>query len=55
MMPPTTIAAGASIQEAARVMLEHNSECLLVMDGDQLVGLLTRTDLLRELARSQEP
>jgi CBS domain-containing protein len=32
-------------------MVERGIESLLVMDGEKLVGLVSRTDLLRELAR----
>jgi CBS domain-containing protein len=32
-------------------MVEYGIECLLIMDGKKLVGLVTRTDLLRELAK----
>jgi CBS domain-containing protein len=52
MTPATTVSTGASIQEAARIMVDKNTECLLVMEAEQLVGLVTRTDLLRELAMS---
>jgi CBS domain-containing membrane protein len=50
MTAATPVATGTSIAEAARIMVEKNIECLLVIDGEQLVGLVTRTDLLRELA-----
>jgi len=52
MTPATTVSTSASIQEAARIMVDKNTECLLVMEAEQLVGLVTRTDLLRELAMS---
>jgi CBS domain-containing membrane protein len=54
MTPATMIAAGTSIQEAAQILVEKDIECLLVMEADRLVGLVTRTDLLRELATPQE-
>ena len=53
MTPATMVAAGTSIQQAAHIMVEENIECLLVTEADQLVGLVTRTDLLRELAASR--
>jgi CBS domain-containing protein len=31
-------------------MVENGIECLCVMDGEKLLGLVTRTDLLRQLA-----
>jgi len=47
----TTIASGASIHEAAEIMVERGVECLLILDDGRLIGLVTRTDLLRELAK----
>jgi CBS domain-containing protein len=32
-------------------MVERHVECLLVMEDEKLVGLVSRTDLLRELAK----
>lgn len=51
MKPATTISPDASIHEGARIMVERGIECLLVLDGEKLVGLVSRTDLLRELAK----
>lgn len=51
MKPATTIASNASIQNAAEIMVERSIECLLVLDDGKLGGLVTRTDLLRELAK----
>ena len=51
MKLPTTITRETSIHEAAAMMVEKGLECLLVMDGERLVGLVTRTDLLRQLAK----
>jgi acetoin utilization protein AcuB len=51
MKPATTIASDASIHDAAEIMVERGLECLLVLDDGKLVGLVTRTDLLRELAK----
>ncbi|HLN86948.1 MAG TPA: CBS domain-containing protein [Candidatus Limnocylindrales bacterium] len=51
MKPATTIASDASIHDAAEIMVERGIECLLVLDDAKLVGLVTRTDLLRELAK----
>jgi CBS domain-containing protein len=50
MIPATTIATATSVREAARIMVEKKLECLLIVEAEQLVGLVTRTDLLRELA-----
>ena len=51
MKPATTIANNASIYDAAEILAERGIECLLVLDEGKLVGLVTRTDLLRELAK----
>lgn len=51
MKPATTIASNASIYDAAEILAERGIECLLVLDEGKLVGLVTRTDLLRELAK----
>jgi acetoin utilization protein AcuB len=51
MKPATTIASGTPIHDAAEIMVERGIECLLVLDDGKLVGLVTRTDLLRELAK----
>jgi CBS domain-containing protein len=50
MKAATTISADTPIYAAAEIMVERGIECLLVLDGGKLVGLVTRTDLLRELA-----
>jgi acetoin utilization protein AcuB len=39
------------IQQAVEMMLEKKIGCLPVVDGDNLVGLLSETDCLRLLAR----
>lgn len=35
------------IEDAARVMYEHRIGCLPVMRGDELIGILTETDVMR--------
>ncbi len=45
--PPITIAPHASVQEAARLMMEKKIGCLPVLEGPQLVGLVTETDMLK--------
>ena len=51
MKPPTVRPPETSIQDAAELMVETGIECVLVMQGETLVGVVTRTDLLRELVR----
>jgi CBS domain-containing protein len=44
---PVWIAPEASIREAARVMAERKIGCLPVLDGGELIGIVTETDVLR--------
>ena len=48
--PPIVIDPEATVEEAARVMAERKIGCLPVVDGDELVGLITETDVLRYFA-----
>jgi len=48
--PPITISPDTSIKEAARLMVEKKIGCLPVVEGGRLVGLVTETDILREVA-----
>ena len=48
--PPITIAPHASVQEAARLMMEKKIGCLPVLEGVQLVGIVTETDMLKLVA-----
>jgi len=48
--PPIVIDVDASIEEAARVMAEHKIGCLPVMEHENLLGLVTETDVLRFFA-----
>jgi CBS domain-containing protein len=51
MKPAITISPDLEIRAAAEIMVEKGIEALLVVRDDKLVGLVTRTDLLRELAK----
>jgi CBS domain-containing membrane protein len=51
MKPAVTVSADTTIHEAARMIVEREIECLLVLKEQKLIGLVTRTDLLRELAK----
>jgi CBS domain-containing protein len=48
--PPITIAPHASVQEAARLMMEKKVGCLPVLEGPKLVGIITETDMLKLVA-----
>lgn len=42
-----------TVQEAAKRMVEAGIGCLPVLDGNQVVGIVTKDDLLRLVARSE--
>ncbi len=41
-----TVSPYTTIEEAARLMIEHKIGCLPVTEGDRLVGMITETDIL---------
>lgn len=49
VMHPTVIVAHPldPVEDAARLMYEHKIGCLPVVSGEQLVGIVTETDVLR--------
>lgn len=52
--PAVTIGAGRAVAEAARLMVEREVNRLPVVDRGELVGILTRADLVRAFRRSDE-
>lgn len=53
--PPITIARFRSVSEAARLMTEHGINRLPVLDAsDNLVGIVSRADLVRAFARPDD-
>ena len=44
-----------SARQAARILVDHKIGAMPVLDGNQLVGIVTETDLLRAFAESEEP
>jgi len=52
--PAVTIASGRSVQDAATLMLDLSIDRLPVVDSGQLVGIVTRADLVRAFARSDD-
>jgi CBS domain-containing protein len=44
---PISVSPDTSIGEAARLMVEKKIGCLLVLDGDSLVGIVTESDFVR--------
>lgn len=51
---PKTIPADASLTEAARLMLEYEISALPVLDSDELVGIITESDIFRVLVKRLE-
>jgi CBS domain-containing protein len=49
--PATAVRRGADVAEVAKVMLDGHIRCVPVLDGERLVGVVSRRDLLRTLAR----
>ena len=49
---PATIAPDATIQEAARVMLDHQVQALPVVEDGNLVGILTDSDIFRQVCNT---
>jgi CBS domain-containing protein len=53
---PKTVAPSASVTEAARILAAENVGSLPVVDGDELVGIVTDRDLvLHVVARGLDP
>src|ERR1700733_2376439 len=51
---PITIAPGASIAQACRLLHEHHLRRLPVVKSGKLVGMIARADLVRAVAESAE-
>jgi CBS domain-containing protein len=51
---PRVLQAGAAAQEAAAVLVKPNVESVLVVDGDQLVGLLTTSAIVEAVAAGRD-
>ena len=47
MVDPISIGPEATVQDAARLMMEHKIGCLPVLEDDRLVGIVTETDMLQ--------
>lgn len=45
-----TLPVSATVRDAARILGEGNFHALPILDGDQLVGIVTSSDLIRYLA-----
>jgi len=49
-----SVPADTSIRAAARLMMEKKLGCLPIVEGERLVGLVTKSDMLRCLAERKE-
>ncbi len=47
---PHSCGSGLSLPEAARLLHDRSTQRLFVLDGDKVVGVLTRGDVVRALA-----
>jgi CBS domain-containing protein len=52
--PPITIDAQRRVHEAAKLMAAEGINRLPVVDGERLVGIITRADVVRAFARSDD-
>ncbi|GAA3044231.1 CBS domain-containing protein [Actinokineospora globicatena] len=52
--PAVAMSAGTDTGVLARVMVDDRRRCVPIVDGSRLVGVVTRRDLVRVLARSDE-
>ncbi|HZO97943.1 MAG TPA: CBS domain-containing protein [Gaiellaceae bacterium] len=52
--PPVTVAPGATVATAARLMIDHAVNRLPVLEDGRLVGIVARSDLVRAFKRSDE-
>lgn len=50
--PAFGMSAGAPVAMLARVMVDDRVRCVPIVDGSQVVGVVTRRDLVRALART---
>jgi CBS domain-containing protein len=52
--PALSVWAGQDLVHAARIMLEDKVGSLPVIEGGRVVGIITETDLLREICRADQ-
>jgi len=52
--PVVGVSQDADVSVVAREMLVHRRRCVPIIDGSTLVGVITRRDMLKVLARSDE-
>ncbi len=53
---PVTVPLGMTVREAASIMADKHISCVVVVDGDKLVGLLTTGDITgRVVSQARDP
>jgi len=48
-----TIASDQSVFSAAKIMADSHVSCIIVLDNERIVGILTETDFLKEVAANE--
>ncbi|UER53442.1 CBS domain-containing protein [Kineosporiaceae bacterium SCSIO 59966] len=51
---PLSVRAGADVDDAARMLLDHGIKAAPVVEGGRVVGVVARRDLLRSFARPDD-
>lgn len=51
---PLTIQVGASVEDAATMLVERDVSRLPVLDGERLVGIVSKSDIVRSLLLNEE-
>lgn len=51
---PLTIQVGASVEDAATLLVERDVSRLPVLDGERLVGIVSKSDIVRSLLLNEE-
>ena len=46
---PVTITKDTTVEEAARLMVDQDLSCLPVVEGDKLVGIVSKSDMFKIL------
>ena len=53
--PAVTIAPDATIEELAEIMVEQRKNPIPVVDNGQLIGIVSRNDIIRQMAQEFTP
>lgn len=53
--PAAALPLEAPLSAARELFLEHRVSAIAVVDGTRLIGVITRTDVLRDAAKDPEP